>query len=426
MNGLIFLAFFATKCLALYPSKSNVIELTSSDFDKLVLKGDEIWVIEFFAPWCGHCQSLVPEYTKAADALKGVVKVGAVNVDEHKELGGRYEVRGFPTIKIFSANKYKPKDYNGERTARDIVEAALKAAKGKVKSVLDDESSKYSGASDNKDVIELTDSNFDKLVLKSNDMWLVEFFAPWCGHCKNLAPHWAKAASELKGKVKLGALDATVHQAKAVKYGVQGYPTIKFFAPMANDSPVDYDGDRTSRDIVNWALDKLAKNVPVPELSQIVDEDSFKNACEGKPLCVVAFFPHILDCQSDCRNRYIELLTDLGEKFKQNMWGWIWSEAGSQPELENAFDIGGFGYPAMAVVSPKKLKYSILRGSFSKDGISEFLRDLSYGKGNTARLKGVAFAKIDTIDRWDGKDGKLPEEEDIDFSDVALNEKEEL
>lgn len=70
---------------------------------------------------------------------------------------------------------------------------------------------------DSKDVIELTDENFDKLVLNSEDMWLVEFYAPWCGHCKNLAPEWAAAANELKGKVKLGALDATVNTLK-VRY----------------------------------------------------------------------------------------------------------------------------------------------------------------------------------------------------------------
>ena len=69
-------------------------------------------------------------------------------------------------------------------------------------------------------VVELTDSNFQKLVIESEDIWLVEFFAPWCGHCKNLAPHWAQAATDLKGKVKLGALDATIHSVTGNRYGV--------------------------------------------------------------------------------------------------------------------------------------------------------------------------------------------------------------
>ena len=103
-----------------------------------MIKSDSLWIVEFYAPWCGHCQRLTPEYTKAAKALKGVVKVrasfdvvgvlsnvqlflcqiGAVNADDHKSLGGQYQVQGFPTIKIFGLNKNKPEDYQGERTAK--------------------------------------------------------------------------------------------------------------------------------------------------------------------------------------------------------------------------------------------------------------------------------------------------------------------
>lgn len=422
----------------LYPSNSDVIDLTESNFDKLVTQSDSIWVVEFYAPWCGHCQQFVGEFSKAATGLKGVVKVGAVNADEHKSLGGRFGVKGFPTVKIFGTNKYKPEDYNGPRTAQGLVDAALTAAKNKIYSQMGakpsggSSSSGGSGGSQGnpEDVIELTDSNFDETVLDSEDMWLVEFFAPWCGHCKNLAPHWQKAATELKGKVKLGALDATVHQAKAGKYGIQGYPTIKFFPPGRKDSSSveDYTGGRTASDIVSWALDKLAENVPAPEIKQIVNEKTVKDACEDHPLCVVAVLPHILDCQADCRNSYLDILKAMGEKYKKKMWGWVWSEAGSQPELENMLEIGGFGYPAMAVLNAKKMKYSILRGSFSNDGINEFLRDLSFGRGSTAPVKGASMPKIETIEPWDGKDGELPQDEDIDLSDVELDDifKDEL
>ena len=65
--------------------------------------------------------------------------------------------------------------------------------------------------------------------------------------CKNLAPEWARAATELKGKVKLGVVDATVHTQLAQRYGVQGFPTIKFFPSGSKDGQAEeYDGGRTS------------------------------------------------------------------------------------------------------------------------------------------------------------------------------------
>ena len=61
-------------------------------------------------------------------------------------------------------------------------------------------------------VVELTTSNFKSEVLDDKDsMWLLEFYAPWCGHCKQLAPSWELAAKQLKGVVKLGAVDMTEH-----------------------------------------------------------------------------------------------------------------------------------------------------------------------------------------------------------------------
>ena len=73
-----------------------------------------------------------------------------------------------------------------------------------------------------KDVIELTDENFRKKVLMEEETgWLVDFYAPWCGHSKRLVQPWADAATRLKGKMNLGALDAIQHESTADQFDIQ-------------------------------------------------------------------------------------------------------------------------------------------------------------------------------------------------------------
>ena len=127
----------------------------------------------------------------------------------------------------------------------------------------------------------------------------------------------------MKGKVKLGALDATIHTSKASQYGIQGFPTIKYFpaGPKTASSAEEYDGGRTAGDIVTWASNKAAENIPAPEIKQLTGEDVMKSNCVDHPLCVVAILPNILDCQSECRNSYLKTLAALGDKYKKKMWG---------------------------------------------------------------------------------------------------------
>nr|CAD7266217.1 unnamed protein product [Timema shepardi] len=78
LNTTSALANYATKAVlmiwpglnALYPTSSDVVDLTPDNFDRLVLQSDSLWIVEFYAPWCGHCQSFADEYSKAATALK--------------------------------------------------------------------------------------------------------------------------------------------------------------------------------------------------------------------------------------------------------------------------------------------------------------------------------------------------------------------
>ncbi|XP_043963266.1 protein disulfide-isomerase A6 isoform X2 [Gambusia affinis] len=414
---------------AMYSSSDDVIELTPSNFNREVIQSDSLWLVEFYAPWCGHCQNLAPEWKKAATALKGIVKVGAVDADQHKSLGGQYGVRGFPTIKVFGANKHKPEEYQGGRSSQAIVDGAMNALRTLVKERLGGKSggssyNKQSSGGSKKDVVELTDDNFDETVLNSDDVWLVEFFAPWCGHCKNLEPEWAAAATavkeQTKGKVRLGAVDATVHQVVSSRYGVRGFPTIKIF--RKGEEPEDYQGGRTRGDIIEKAMDLFSDNAPAPELLEILNEDVLKKTCEDSQLCIIAVLPHILDTGASGRNGYLDVMVKMAEKYKKKLWGWLWTEAGAQMELEASLGIGGFGYPAMAAINARKMKFALLRGSFSETGIHEFLRELSVGRGSTATLGGGVMPKINAVEAWDGKDGQLPVEEEYDLSDVDLDE----
>jgi len=106
-------------------------------------------------------------------------------------------------------------------------------------------------------VLVLTDSTFAQAI-EEYDFVLAEFYAPWCGHCKSLAPEYAKAAQQLAASnpnVKLAKIDCTVEKELASKYEIRGFPTLKFFSKAAG-APVPYEAGRTAPDIVNWLKKK--------------------------------------------------------------------------------------------------------------------------------------------------------------------------
>ena len=181
-----------------------------------------------------------------------------------------------------------------------------------------------------KDVIELTDDNFDSTVFNDENMWMVAFYAPWCGHCKKLLPEWVAAATQLRGTIKLAKVDATVHQKLASRYQVQGYPTIKIFAPGKGDKKVeDYQGPRDTSGIVSYALDKLEKFGYVPETKQLINSEILKEECESRVgICVIAFLPHIADSSSKERNRYLDTIKEARKNNRGKPIYYLWAQGG--------------------------------------------------------------------------------------------------
>jgi len=119
----------------------------------------------------------------------------------------------------------------------------------------------------------------------SSDFVLMLSDAPWCGHCKALAPEYSKAAKELKEEsspIRLAKVDATEETSLSEKFEIRGYPTLKFFR---NGKPSDYKGGRTASEIVNW-LKKRTGPAAVP----VDSVDTVKTMTEKEDVFVVGFF----------------------------------------------------------------------------------------------------------------------------------------
>jgi protein disulfide-isomerase-like protein len=91
--------------------KSNVVTLTSSNFNDEVKSG--FWLLEFYAPWCGHCKKLAPLWDELS-VSQSTAKLGKIDVPQNEDLGKEHEIKGFPTIKYAKDGKFGK--YTGPRT----------------------------------------------------------------------------------------------------------------------------------------------------------------------------------------------------------------------------------------------------------------------------------------------------------------------
>lgn len=173
MRCLLILLFLASVALASFYKNSPVIEAKGNLGP--VLKSNKTSIVEFYAPWCGHCRSLLPEYVKASKGLKGLANVVAVDCDQeiNKPVCAQWKVQGFPTLKIFrpfrdpkTGKKMRPmvEDYKGPREAAGIV----KEVTGRIKNL----TKRLSGVADLKKQLE--EDTFHLLYLPATTKKLVQ------------------------------------------------------------------------------------------------------------------------------------------------------------------------------------------------------------------------------------------------------------
>ncbi|OWF51818.1 protein disulfide-isomerase-like [Mizuhopecten yessoensis] len=154
-------------------------------------------------------------------------------------------------------------------------------------------------------VLVLTTENFDQAIA-DNEHILVEFYAPWCGHCKALEPEFVKAATALKdseSSIKLGKVDATIESSLGEKFGVKGYPTLKFFS---GGQPSEYQGGRQAPEIVNWLKKKTG-----PPCTTLDDVAAAKKFAESDDVVVIGFFKDLESAEAKAYEKAAKGIDDV-------------------------------------------------------------------------------------------------------------------
>lgn len=102
--------------------------------------------------------------------------------------------------------------------------------------------------------IEITDANFEELVVKSDKPVMIDFWAIWCGPCRMIAPIVEEMASEYEGKAVIGKVDVDSNPNVAVKYGIRNIPTVLF---VKNGEVVDKQVGAAPKHVFTSKLDAL-------------------------------------------------------------------------------------------------------------------------------------------------------------------------
>jgi DnaJ family protein C protein 10 len=192
----------------------TVISLDNDLYIKFIenKNSSEMWLVDFFMPWCFPCQQLSGEWRMLSKYLKGIANVAQIDCSVQTHLCQRQGVYSYPTIRLYPPNSDGQSFIlynNGWRDANSLRAWAFQYLPSKV--------------------IELDEKNFSNNVLRDSKPWIIDFYAPWCGHCHHFSPIFESIAQRLNGKVNLGKINCDNHRQICERASIRAYPTVKYY-----------------------------------------------------------------------------------------------------------------------------------------------------------------------------------------------------
>ncbi|XP_014614550.1 PREDICTED: dnaJ homolog subfamily C member 10-like [Polistes canadensis] len=204
----------------------SVIQLSANNFNQYLEKDKDktIWIVDYFVGWCAPCQHLAPEWTAVAKILNILpfVKVANVDCEVENNLCRLQEVGSYPNIRLYPRdrkNLNKAIKYDGPHKMWHML--------------------KWISTYFPTKVYDLDPSSLRKKVFSGKNVWLVDFYAPWCDHCQKLDPHISVTAQLFSNKVNFGKFNCEQYHTQCSQAGVKAYPTLIIYDRKHDIKDVD-------------------------------------------------------------------------------------------------------------------------------------------------------------------------------------------
>jgi protein disulfide-isomerase-like protein len=236
--------------------------LVLKNLKERVVDSGKNWFVDFYAPWCGHCKTLAPKFDDTAMAYhkahpKSDVMFGKLDptANDIASVFPDLEVTSFPALYWFPKDSpMEPVEYKGPKYKEEMLAFAEGGHQNAAVTQLKSAEAVDDAAMAVKVVV---GSTFADRVLKSGKNSLMEFYAPWCGHCKQLAPKYEAVAKAVGDQFFIGKMDLTANELpKKLAGKVKGYPTLLYFPHDDPKNPLTYDGAREESDIKKFLLEQ--------------------------------------------------------------------------------------------------------------------------------------------------------------------------
>jgi len=361
------------------PGGGSEFLLHPKDFEAEVAKATTPSIVEFYAPWCGHCKQIAPQYARAADAIKGMVQFVGIDCTVEEAVCQKYEIRGYPTIKIF--NNGEISDYQSKRSAVHMKKAALALL-------------------DKVDVPEYDTSSIDDF--KAVTGVKVLFFTN-----KKKIPAMVSALVARYPGATVGVVYSEDEDV-CEEYGVSSFPTVL----EVGETNKVFDGKKTFSTLCEWIESLGAVKFGASSGAQassgsgnagiveITSAEQWKKDVKKKVgMTILA----LLDDENleEARNgesEVLDILSAIAADNPETPFKFAFLGKTGQNKMLSTFDLEEDIEVDLVIVNPKRKRYAVFEGDFTKADVEQWVKNVKAGEVKTSKAK--KFPKfVDVVDK---------------------------